>query len=87
MINLVEYAYNRCLNCLSIDCLYYYKGNKLIKEYGSQLYNNEDVDRLVCSKCGKEYAIDLSNKERIPEPLDNNLELIKFTKKFTGDSN
>lgn len=81
MNNLVEYAYNRCLNCMSIDCLYYYKGNKLIKKCDNQLYNN-DADKLICSKCGKEYAIDLSNKNRIAEPLDNNIELSNFIKKF-----
>lgn len=78
MIDLITYAYNRCLNCKSTGTLSFYKGNQVVCEY--KLYNNQEVDRLVCSNCGKEYAIDMSKK--IPEPLDDSASLKKFMTKF-----
>lgn len=64
---------NKCIKCNSIGTLNPYKGNIL---------NDKEPDRLICSKCGEEYAIDLSNPNRSLAPLISNSPLNKFISEF-----
>jgi hypothetical protein len=78
MINLVKWCFNRCIGCKSTGTLQLYRGSKPVKDQAA------GPDRLVCSKCGRQYAISLDNMFRTPEPLDDPTKLNQFMRKFVG---